>query len=95
MSRDTATLIALAGAAAIAAVLLAPMSPLVKNARALEQGWAGTVWSPYKPRVPHYARGGLYHPAVAGEGRTALLEHGWGWICDPPGEATGPGVADA
>jgi|HubBroStandDraft_3_1064219.scaffolds.fasta_scaffold00627_12 hypothetical protein len=81
------------GAAAVAVFLLAPASPLAKQANAVAEGWAGTTWSPYKPRVAYYCRGGLYHPAVAGEGRNGLLAHGWAWISDPPSElGPGPGV---
>jgi hypothetical protein len=83
------------GALAAVALLLAPKSPLASQANAVSSGWTGTTWSPYTPRKPHYARGGLYHPAVCGEGRTALLAHGWGWIADPPSEQTGPGPSDA
>jgi hypothetical protein len=94
VNRDTAIVLLAAGVAAAAVILLAPASPLAKQAAAAE-GWQGTTWSPQRPRVPYYCRGGLYHPPVAGEGRTGLLEHGWAWIADPPSEATGPGVSDA
>jgi hypothetical protein len=92
--RDAALLALGAGALGAALLLLLPGSPLAKRAEAVSGGWAGTTWSPQKPRVPHYCRGGLYHPDVAGEGRTGLLMHGWAWITDPPSERTGPGVAD-
>lgn len=92
MDTSSGTLLLAAGAAAVGILLIAPMSPLSKRAAAEREGWAGTTWSPYKPRVPYYCRGGMYHPPVAGEGRTGLLAHGWGWISDPPTESTGVGV---
>jgi hypothetical protein len=86
----------LGAAAAVAAVLLvgvmlSPWSPLAQ--KAAPQGQEGLTWSPMAPR-PHYARGGLFHPPVAGQGRTALIRNGWAWIADPPSEVTGPGVSD-
>jgi hypothetical protein len=94
MNRDTAYLIAAAAGAAAVYLLIGSSSPLAKKANAVAQGWQGTTWSPYQPRVPYYCRGGLFHPPVAGEGRTGLLMHGWGWVANPPSEATGPGVTD-
>lgn len=93
MTRDQAALLALLGAAVILGVLASPWSPLARQAA--PEGWEGTTWSPAKPRVPHYARGGLWHPPVAGQGRTALIRNGWDWIATPPSEVTGPGVSDA
>jgi hypothetical protein len=94
MTRQTALLLLAAGAAAVLVLLLAPASPLARRAAAVD-GWTGTTWAPAGPKVPYYCRGGLYHPPVAGEGRTGLLEHGWAWITDPPSEHAGPGPADA
>ena len=93
MGTDAQLWLLAAGAAAIGVLMLAPASPLAKSANAVAAGWQGTTWSPQKPRVPYYCRGGLLHPAVAGEGRTGLVTHGWDWIADPPSELTGPGVA--
>ena len=93
MNRQQAALILAMGLGAVIAVFLSPWSPLVQ--RSAPQGHEGQTWSPYAPRVPHYARGGLYHPPVCGEGRTALILHGWDWIASPPSEVTGPGVTDA
>jgi hypothetical protein len=94
MGTDAQLWLLAAGAAAIAVLMLAPSSPLAQQANAVAAGWQGTTWSPQKPRKAYYCRGGLFHPAVAGEGRTGLMAHGWGWIADPPSERTGPGVAD-
>jgi hypothetical protein len=94
VNRDTAMILLAAGAAAVLVLLAAPVSPLAKRAAAID-GWTGTTWSPQNPRVPYYCRGGLYHPPVAGEGRSGLLRHGWAWISDPPSERTGPGTDDA
>jgi hypothetical protein len=52
----------------------------------------GVNWAPFDPQ-PHHARGGLYHPPLCGQGRTALLENGWAWITNPPSENTGAGNA--
>ena len=94
MNRDTAMLLLAAGAAAVLLLLIAPASPLARRAAAVD-GWTGTTWAPDKPLVPHYCRGGLWHPPVAGEGRTGLIKHGWAWITDPPSERMGPGPLDA
>lgn len=94
MDRNAQMLLLAVGAAAIGVLLLAPQSPLAAKANAVATGWEGTTWSPQKPRKPYYCRGGLLHPAVAGEGRTALLMHGWAWITDPPSEQPGPGLGN-
>jgi hypothetical protein len=91
---DTQTVLLGAGAVAVGILLVAPLSPLSKHAQAEGEGWTGTTWSPYKPRKPYYCRGGIYHPPVAGEGRSGLLAHGWAWIADPPGEVTGAGFSE-
>lgn len=74
-------------------VLCSPWSPLVR--KAAPDGLEGVTWSPQQPLRPHLARGGIWHPDVAGEGRTGLLTHGWAWISCPPTEQTGPGVTSA
>lgn len=92
MSREQLTAAAAVAAVLLLGVLISPWSPLVT--KAAPQGQEGMTWSPMQPRVPHYARGGLWHPPTAGEGRTGLLKHGWAWIADPPSEVTGPGVTN-
>ena len=94
LTREQAFLVAGVFIGVVLAFCLSPMSPLAKQA-AVGTGWEGTTWSPQQPRVGHYAQGGLYHPAVCGEGRTNLLRHGWDWIATPPSEVTVPGVTDA
>lgn len=96
MNRNTAYLLIAAVAGLAAAVALSDWSPLTAkaNQQAVASGWAGTTWSPTQPRVPYYCRGGLFHPPLAGQGRSALIAEGWGWIADPPGEHSGPGVSD-
>ncbi len=90
MSRQDAALLAALGAVVLAVAFLSPLSPLVK--RTAPDGLQGVVWAPYDPQ-PHVARGGLYHPPLCGQGRTALLENGWAWITNPPSEQTGAGSA--
>jgi hypothetical protein len=92
VSRDAATAAAAVAAVVLLAVLISPWSPLTR--KAAPDGLEGTTWSPSQPRVGHYARGGLWHPPVAGQGRTALIRNGWAWIASPPSEVTGPGVDD-
>jgi len=87
--RDAALLAAL-GAVALAVAFLSPLSPLVK--RTAPDRLQGVTWAPYSPQ-PHVARGGLLHPPLCGQGRTALLENGWAWITNPPSEQTGAGSA--
>lgn len=94
MDARTALLLAAAAGGAAAVVLMSDWSPMARKAQAVSGGWQGTTWGPQTPRVPYYCRGGLYHPPVAGEGRTGLLMHGWGWIADPPSERSGPGPSD-
>jgi hypothetical protein len=94
MGTDVQMILLAVGAAAVGVLMLAPGSPLAQQANAVASGWQGTTWSPQRPRIAYYCRGGLLHPKVAGEGRTGLLRHGWGWISDPPSEQMGPGVSD-
>lgn len=94
LTREQGLALGFAAVAVLLGFIMSPWSPLTQKA-AVGAGWEGTTWSPQQPRVGHYARGGLYHPATCGEGRTGLLMHGWGWIADPPSERTLPGVADA
>lgn len=93
MTRDQAVLLIAVAAAVALGVCFSPWSPVAQAA--VPAGWTGTTWAPTLPQAPHYSRGGLYHPAVCGEGRTALLRHGWAWISQPPSEETGPGVDSA
>lgn len=90
MDRQTACLLALGGAVALAVAFVSPLSPLVR--KAAPEGWEGTTWSPFSPTA-HVARGGLYHPPLCGQGRTGLIENGWAWITNPPSENTGAGNA--
>jgi hypothetical protein len=91
MTREQALVLAAVAVGAVLACMLSPWSPLAQQA-AVQSGGQGTTWAPYHPRVPYYQRGGLYHPPVAGLGRTCLLLYGWDWIASPPSEITGPGV---
>lgn len=93
LSREQALLVAGVVLGAIAMVLLSPWSPLTQ--KAAPQGQEGQTWGPGQPLVPYLARGGLYHPPLAGEGRTGLLAHGWEWIANPPAAVQGPGVGNA
>jgi hypothetical protein len=90
MTPDQARLLAALGLVAVAVAFLSPWSPLARQAA--PDGLQGVRWSPYDPQ-PHVARGGLYHPRLCGQGRTALLENGWAWITNPPSEQTGAGNA--
>jgi hypothetical protein len=90
MSRRDALVLAAVGAVALAVAFLSPWSPLARSAS--PDGLEGVRWAPYNPQ-PHQARGGLYHPPLCGQGRTALLENGWAWITNPPSEYTGAGNA--
>lgn len=93
LSQGQAFLLAGVVLGAVAVVLLSPWSPLVQHAA--PDGLEGVTWSPPQPLKPHLARGGLFHPPLAGEGRTGLMVHGWAWISAPPSEVTGPGVTGA
>jgi hypothetical protein len=90
MTREQAAMLAAAGLAALAVAFLSPLSPLVR--KTAPDGLQGVTWAPFNPQ-PHQARGGLYHPPLCGQGRTALLENGWAWITNPPSEQTGAGNA--
>jgi hypothetical protein len=90
LTRQQAAVLAAVGAVAVAVAFLSPWSPLAR--KAAPDGMEGVNWAPFDPQ-PHRARGGLYHPPLCGQGRTALLENGWQWITNPPSENTGAGNA--
>jgi hypothetical protein len=89
VSRGEAAALAAVGALAVAVALISPWSPLVQATA--PEGQQGLTWAPWAP-VAHYARGGLYHPPLCGEGRSNLIRHGWAWIYAPPSEITDPGL---
>jgi hypothetical protein len=72
-----------AGAAAVLVFLISPLSPLAQAAGAA--GMEDLTWSPSKP-VQHKTRGGLFHPKIAGQGRTGLIDQGYAWLEEPPSE---------
>lgn len=90
LTREQALWLAVLGAAAVAVAFLSPWSPLARKAS--PDGMEGVTWSPVNPQ-PHRSRGGLYHPPLCGQGRTALIANGWAWITNPPSENVGAGNA--
>jgi hypothetical protein len=86
---DKAVLCGLLLAAAAAAVLVSPLSPIARQAGGVS-GLQGVTWSPSQP-AGHQTVGGLWHPPTCGQGRTGLIKYGYGWIAGPPSEST-PGL---
>jgi hypothetical protein len=99
MSRQTALVLLLLGAGALAFAVASPFSPF-GGAKAPPSGAGDAVWRSGYPLghvhlcKPEDITGGpvpgphpLYaRPHCAGHNRTCLIDNGWSWIINPPGE---------